>query len=91
MLSDPPDETEYVEPFVEMGAKKPFGGSLYIISSENVLSRPFFGGLPNGLCTFCELLPLPNGECKGELLCVYVLGLASDGISSLLGSVLQFL
>lgn len=41
--------------------------------------------------TFCKLSLLPNGECKGELLRVYVLGLfASDGIPSLLDSVLHF-
>lgn len=42
--------------------------------------------------TFCKLSLLPNGEFKGELLRVYVLGLfASEGIPSLLDSVLHFL
>ena len=42
-------------------------------------------------CTFCKLSLLPNGELRGELLRVYVLGLfASDGIPSLLDSILHF-
>lgn len=41
--------------------------------------------------TFCKLSPLPNGECSGELLLVYVLGLvAPEEIPSLLDSVLHF-
>ena len=41
--------------------------------------------------TFCKLSLLPNGEFKGEPLLVYVRGLlASDGIPSLLESVLHF-
>ena len=41
--------------------------------------------------TFCRLSLLPNGEFRGELLRVYVLGLfASEGIPSLLDSVLHF-
>lgn len=41
--------------------------------------------------TFCKLSLLLNGECKGELLLVYVRGLLiSDGKPSLLDSVLHF-
>lgn len=44
------------------------------------------------ISTFCKLSPLPNGECNGELLLVYVRGLlASDETPSLLDSVLHFL
>lgn len=46
-LSEYPDDREWTD-IAESDAKKPFGGTAYR-TSQNALSKPFFGGLSYGL------------------------------------------